>query len=97
MVNFWYPLDKAEETGKIFISGKLPDYAEGVELVHMFFSAQGEIEGYSIYKIENDKLFEGLKSITTRLATYRSVEGYRYKLIPLLEAQDCLPMIGLGK
>ena len=44
----------------------------------------------------DDKLLEGLKSIGTRYAGYRDIEGFKYKMEHLMTVQEALPMIGLG-
>ncbi|MFX0167572.1 MAG: hypothetical protein ACFE9V_19805 [Candidatus Hodarchaeota archaeon] len=37
-----------------------------------------------------------LKSIGTRYAGYRNIEGFKYKVEHLMTTQEALPMIGLG-
>ena len=42
-------------------------------------------------------MYDGIKSLGTRYAGYRIVEGFKFKIETLLTIQESLPMIGLGK
>jgi hypothetical protein len=96
MVTARYPLHQAEKMGKAFVGGKAPETADFVKRYNIFVVADFDIKIYTIYEMPNDKLFEGLKSIATRYAGYRDIEGFQYKIEPLMTAQEALPMIGLG-
>jgi len=45
----------------------------------------------------NEKMVDAMISISTRYAGYRIVEGFKFIIEPLIEIQDALPMLGLGK
>jgi len=42
-------------------------------------------------------MVDAMISISTRYAGYRIVEGFKFIIEPLIEIQDALPMLGLGK
>lgn len=89
-----FPQHKAADVGNTFL--KLPKLPDFVRTIYVFLSAEGKSTFYSLYEVPDDKYFEGIKAIITRYAGYREIEGYEYKLIPLLEARDALAMIGLA-
>jgi len=91
-----YPTDSAVEFGKKFLElskKKTPDY---LKVLYPFMAAEHDIKGYALYEINKDKYFEGLKAIHERMATFLGIPGFKYKVIPLLEAKDALPLVGLG-
>ncbi len=96
MVTATYPAHKAEELGKAFVSGKAPETADFVKRINIFTVADFDIKIYTLYEVPEDRYYEGLKSIANRYAGYRDIEGFKYKIEPLLTAQEALPMIGLG-
>jgi hypothetical protein len=87
----------AIEGGQVFVSGKLGKLPDFVKLLHVFLNADYKIMSYALYQVDDDKYFEGMKAIVNRYVPYFEVEGYEYKLVPLLEIKDALSMIGLGK
>lgn len=89
-----FPQHKSADVGKTFL--KLPKLPDFVKTLHTFISADGKPTYYSLYEVPDEKYFEGIKAIITRYTGYREVEGYEYKLIPILEAKDTLAMIGLA-
>ena len=95
MLTMWYPLEDAEEIGKLFVSGKLAELPDFVKRVNLLVAADGEVKVYSLYEIQDDKVPEGFIAITKRLAGYRVTKGVRYKIEPVLEAKDALALIGL--
>ncbi|MFW9938024.1 MAG: hypothetical protein ACFFD5_10265 [Candidatus Thorarchaeota archaeon] len=90
------PPHNATKGAKVFTSGKLPKLPEFVKLLHIFITADFKIVSYALYEVEDDKYFEGMKAINNRYVPYFEVEGYEYKLIPMLEMKDALSMVGLG-
>ena len=90
-----FPSHVGMEVGKTFLKlEKLPEY---IITEHVFNAADGDITFFSIYRIEDDsKYFEGIKAIVKRFSGYMGVEGYKYKLYPVLEAKDALSIVGLG-
>jgi len=56
-----------------------------------------ETKTYALYEFPNEKMVDAMISISTRYAGYRIVEGFKFIIEPLIEIQDALPMLGLGK
>jgi len=90
------PPHHATEGAKVFTSGKLPKLPDFVKLKHLFITADFKIVSYALYEVEDDKYFEAMKAINSRYVPYFEVEGYEYKLVPMLEMKDALSMVGLG-
>jgi len=96
MVIAQQPPHHATEGAKIFASGKLPKLPDFVKLKQILITADLKIISYAIYEVEDSKYFEGMKAINNRYVPYFEVEGYEYKLVPVLEMKDALSMVGLG-
>jgi len=100
MVTSSYPGHRADEMGQMFVGDKVPKVADFVKRVNIWVSTAGssdrEYKIYALYEAPNDKMYEAMKSIAARYAGYRTVEGFRYQIEPLLTVQEALPMIGLG-
>jgi hypothetical protein len=90
------PPHHATEGAKVFVSGKLPKLPNFVKLKQILITADYKIVSYALYEVEDDKYFEGMKAINNRYVPYFEVEGYEYKLVPVLEMKDALGMVGLG-
>ena len=89
-----FPPHKSTEVGKLFLKiPKLPDF---VETKHVFIASDFKLSFYSIYEVPEDRYFEGIKAITKRFTGYNEIEGYEWRLIPVLESKDALALIGLG-
>ena len=97
MVTSRVPPSNTEDVGQAFLAKKVPEVADFVKRVNLWVAADFDTKVYAVYEIPNDKMYDGLKSISTRYAGYRMIEGYTFKTEPLLTIQDALPMIGLGK
>ena len=96
LVTVRYPTFKAPEMGKKYLElmkGTLPEF---LKVVNTFVTAVEGIKVYTLYEIDDEKMFEGVKAIGKRMAGYFDVEGFIYTLEPLIEAKDALSMIGLG-
>lgn len=97
MVTSRYPFHKAEEMGQAFIGKKVPEVADFVKRINIWVVSDFDVKIYALYECPNEKMYDALKSISTRYAGYRIIEGFKFKLEPLLTVQEALPMIGLGK
>ena len=87
-----FPPHKATDVGKLFLKlPKLPDY---VKTEHVFVSPDLKTSFYSVYELPEDKYFEGMKAIVKRYTGYNEVEGYEYRIVPVMEAKDALALIG---
>jgi hypothetical protein len=87
-----YPPHIADELVKYYLSGKATKYPEFVKRVNQWMASDYEYITYNIYEIPEEKLYEGMKGITKRLAAFASAfEGYKFKvnlLVPGNEALD---------
>ncbi len=97
MVTSTYPLHKADEVGQAFVWKKVPEVADFVKRINIWVVSEFDTKIYALYEVPNDKMYDGIKSLGTRYAGYRIVEGFKFKIETLLTIQESLPMIGLGK
>ena len=97
MVTSRYPLHKASEIGQAFVEKTVPEVADFVKRINIWVVSDFDIKIYALYEAPNEKFFDALVSVSTRYAGYRSIEGFEFKVEPLLTVQESLPMIGLGK
>jgi len=91
-----YPTESAKEFGQKFLElakKKSPNY---LKVLYPSMAAEHDIKGYVMYEIDKDKYFEGLKAIHERMAIFLGIPGFKYKVVPLLEPKDALPLVGLG-
>lgn len=91
------PLQNAEGVGQAFLAKKIPEVADFVKRVNIWVVSDYETKMYALYEAPNEKLYDAIISISTRYAGYRTIEGFKFKVEPLITVQDALPMIGLGK
>ena len=89
-----FPPHKGTEVGQLFL--KLPKLPDFVETKHVFIASDLKLSFYSVYEVPEDKYFEGIKAISKRYTGYREIEGYEWRLIPVLEIKDALALIGIG-
>lgn len=91
-----YPAHKATELGKILPKlSKLPDFIKQKDLYITASNDNGEIKAYGLYECPDDKAHEAFIGITKRLTGYFVVEGFKFKIEPLLTVKEALPLIGL--
>ena len=98
LLTMTYPNDKAQELGKKYlelIKSPPPSY---LKISHIFAATDPlyGIKGYVLYEIEDDKLFDGIKTIGKRMGAFRDIKGWKYNVEPLLEVKDALSLIGLA-
>lgn len=97
MVTSRVPLHNAEGVGQAFLAKKVPEVADYIKRLYIWVVSDYETKMYAVYEFPNEKMVDAMISISTRYAGYRTVEGFKFKIEPLIEVQDALPMIGLGK
>ncbi len=96
LVTSTFPPHKSEDVGKAFTTGGLPETADYVKRINIFVVADSDIKVYALYEVPNDKYFDGMISVANRYAGYRIVEGFKYKIEPLMETKEALAMLGLS-
>ncbi len=95
MVTGKYPPTKLKELFEANVDPKKPAYPAFVKKVHNW-GAQVTDEYYKIYAVyecPDEKLLEAFKSLTKRYNFYAQVEGYRYRMELLSEADDAMKTI----
>ena len=88
--------NEVTKSGEIFTSGKLPKLPDYVKRVNTFIAVDDNILSFSIYEVQEDKMFDGYKALSERLTGYFDVPGKEFKLYPLLEVKDALGLVGLA-
>ena len=92
-----YPLDKANEAARGFIkSTETPfTYLERVRTLITTHQELG-IKALSIFEVADDKVPDGFKELTKRVAElFYSIEGFRYQIEPMLTAEEAIPLLPL--
>jgi len=97
MVTSKYPLHKADEVRQFFTEKKVPEVADFVKLINIFFPSDFNTRAYALFETPNDKLYDALMSLSTRYLGYRTIEGFEYKIEPLATPQDALPVMDPSK
>ncbi len=95
MVTGTYPPHKAKELLKVNVDPKKPTYPAGVKKVHNW-AAQvtgGLYKIYAVYQCPDDKVLESMGGITKRYNFYAQVEGYRFSIELLAEAEEAMKML----
>jgi hypothetical protein len=92
----WIPHNKAEEFSKIFskvINNPIPSC---IKKWQTFSSGDGEngMKGVNIIYSEKGKGDEALIEITKIIAPFWEIEGYRWKLEPLMSVSDSMKVMG---
>ncbi len=90
MVKVKFPQHKVEESLKFYLSGKAPKYPDYVKRIHQWFVSDYNIKLYNIYELPEDKLYEGMKRIGDRFSAYAAMEGYKFKIEPLIEGSELI-------
>jgi hypothetical protein len=94
MVSSHFPPSQSKEIGQVF--GKLPKLPEYVKIVQILVTQSEDIQVYSLYEVEEDKFYDGIKAIGQRYVPYHAVEGFKYKIETCLTVREALALIGLG-
>ena len=92
-----FPGEKSEEIGKAL--PKLPKVPDFVKILHLLVTVsddKGEVKGYGLYEVDDDKAHEGYVAISKRLTGYFGVEGVKFKIEHLMTTREALALLGLG-
>ena len=93
MVTVKYPPHKTQEVLDVYLSGKAAKYPDFVKRIHQLIVSDYNFKSYNLYEIPEDKLYQGIKAIGKRYSTYVAVEGYKYKIEPLIEGSEAIQLI----
>ncbi len=90
MVTGKFPPTKMKELFKANVDPKKPAYPASVKKIHNW-GAQVTDEYYKIYSVyqcPDEKLMEALAGITKRYNFYAQIDGYRFRVEVLAEAEE---------
>jgi hypothetical protein len=97
MLNETYPISAAIEVAKIFIeelkTNPHPDYMQMLGL-YAHWGGDG-IVVYAYYQIEDGKVDEGVKDLTSRELKFASVDGYKVQFQVVLPVAEALALVGM--
>ncbi|NHJ20737.1 MAG: hypothetical protein EAX91_07345 [Candidatus Lokiarchaeota archaeon] len=96
MVTNWYPFHKEEEVAKIQL--KVPQqFPPYIKKWQLFGTADGRrgLKGYGIVYTDPEKVDEAGRYITKVMSLFNEVEGYTWKVEPLMGMKDFQKMQSL--
>ena len=95
IITSWNPFHKVDEVRKIM--AKLPKLPPYIKKWHTFTAADGNkgVKGYGIVYIEQGKADDAMIYISKLLSEFAEVEGYTWKVEPVLSVRDTVKMDAL--
>ena len=92
----WIPYDKTEEWSKIFLEVSKKPLPSCIKKWQTFSSSDGTdgIKGYNLIFTDRQKGDEALVEITKMIMPFWQIEGYRWKLEPLIGVSDSMTVLG---
>ena len=92
----WIPHNKTEEWSKIFLKVNQKPLPSCIKKWQTFSSADGEsgIKGYNLIFTEKGKGDEAIVEIIKLILPFWEIEGYRWKLEPLIGVSDSIKVLG---
>ena len=95
----WIPHNKTEQWSKIFIEVSKKPLPSCITKWQTFSSSDGTdgIKGYNLIFTDRTKGDEALVEITKMIMPFWQIEGYRWKLEPLIGVSDSMTVLGKGK
>ena len=95
----WIPHSKTEQWSKIFMEVRDKPLPSCIKKWQTFSSADGSdgIKGYNLIYSERGKGDEALVEITKMIFPFWQIEGYRWKLEPLIGVSDSMTVLGKGQ
>ena len=88
MVISKYPGHKVDEVSQLFSEKKIPEVADFVKRINIFFTSDFNAKAYALYEAPKDKMFDAIMSISNRYNGYRNIEGFKFKIEPLASIED---------
>jgi tagatose-1,6-bisphosphate aldolase len=89
-----YPLTQANKVTSKFQKAATASLPSFLERLHTFTTAGGEgIKVLGIYKVDDDKVADGIKELTRYFVEYYDVEGFKYIVETMLTAQEAIPLL----
>jgi hypothetical protein len=95
----WIPYNKTEEWSKIFLMVSANPLPSCIKKWQTFSCNDGEkgIKGYNLIFTEKGKVDEAVTEITKVISPFWEIEGYGWRLEPLMGVSDSMKVLGKGK
>ncbi|MBN2152715.1 MAG: hypothetical protein JW839_14785 [Candidatus Lokiarchaeota archaeon] len=95
MVTGTYPPTKQKDLNKIYVAENKPAYPASVKKAHNWVAqvTNGLYKVYAVYKCPDDKVLEALAGLTKRYNFYAQVDGYKFSIELLAEAEEAIRMM----
>jgi hypothetical protein len=91
-----YPPESAKDMAECFLKAPpVPDYMTKKGPFVTSNLNEG-ISTFSIYEIDKSKLADGMEFTANYMASFFGVPGFSYEIRAAFEAEEALPMIGMG-
>jgi hypothetical protein len=92
----WYPLHKSNELEKLFFEQVSQGVPEFIKKWQVFFTQDGKNGGkvYHLIMVEPGKVDEGLFHINQVNGPLSAIEGFCYKVEPLIGMKDAIRLLG---
>ena len=99
MLTLKFPPHKGEEIAKKFMTVSQSDLARKgpkyVKQLNTFNVLKKNVKSYSLWKIDDDKVADGLRYIYKIVAQYLTIEGVKALIEPLMTMEDSLAIYGI--
>jgi hypothetical protein len=92
-----YPPEKATEIVTRYINRVDTPVPPFLKRVNSLLAAGGE-EGckiLTIYEVDDGNVADGVRELVRHYLQYRDVEGFRYRVEPMLTVEEAIPLLGL--
>jgi hypothetical protein len=93
MVTIWYPPYKINEVTDKFKVTKMPDSIKEWKIVGTGDGPKGMKVYHSII-IEKGKVDEGMEYVMSTIIPFLNIEGYTYKIEPVMGVREVYKLIG---
>ncbi len=95
MLTVWYPFNKIKKMAKLMLQvPKLPSY---IKKWQAFATADGEkgIKAYNLIMVEGNSDEAVIFIVQSQLPFTEAIEGYSYKIEPVMGTKDSLKALGM--
>jgi len=91
------PTNKSIEVAKVFAKAVKKPLPSCLKRGNVLVTASGEewFKALAIYEVEDAKLADAIKALVEYEAQFIGIEGYRYQVDIMLDAEEALPLIGI--
>ena len=95
----WIPFNKTEEWSKIYLNLTSKPLPSCIKKWQTFGCVDGErgIKGYNLIFVEKGKVDEAAVEISKLMLPFYEMEGFAWKLEPLMGMSDSLAALGKGR